>query len=69
MLKYYSVEQLKKVMKRACELNCYSHSIIEGLLRTEMDIEMKIPVIVNDKSCEMDMNVGRDLREYDKILS
>jgi len=35
----------------------------------EMDIEMKIPVIVNDKSCEMDMNVGRDLREYDKILS
>jgi len=56
-------------MKRACELNCYSHSIIEGLLRMEMDIEMKIPVIVNDKSCEMDMNVGRDLREYDKILS
>lgn len=68
LLKYYSAEQIKKVMQRACELNCYSHSIIEGLLRREERIEMKVPVIINGKSCEMDVNVKRDLGEYDKIL-
>ncbi|MFH1963882.1 MAG: hypothetical protein ABIJ30_13605 [bacterium] len=69
LLKYYSVEQVKQVMARACELNCYSHSIIEGLLRREMDIEIKCSGIIKGKGCEMGVNVERDLMEYDKILS
>lgn len=69
LLRYYLVEQIKQVMERACELNCYSHNIIEGLLRKEAVVGMKCPVgIVNGKGGEIDVNVGRDLREYDKVL-